>query len=190
MDREAWRAAVHGVAKSWTWQLNWTEMIYNTHRSNLIHLPVKSAFLFLLFKLFHNFELTQKRYTHTHTNTNKISLKYFFPPIIVFPLNIPNVYQATFSFFLLFVCLFVCCCCSLWSLSYVALFPGVRCEMVTSVSLFLLISLPPENILEAVWRYCVHLSNLRSRKVNKFIFKIKVTGNRIIFWFLLKYDRY
>ena len=24
MDREAWRAAVHGVAKSWTW-LNWTE---------------------------------------------------------------------------------------------------------------------------------------------------------------------
>ena len=27
MDREAWRAAVHGVAKSWTWliELNWTE---------------------------------------------------------------------------------------------------------------------------------------------------------------------
>ena len=26
MDREAWRAAVHGVAKSWTWQSNWTEL--------------------------------------------------------------------------------------------------------------------------------------------------------------------
>ena len=26
MDREAWRAAVHGVAKSWTWLSNWTEM--------------------------------------------------------------------------------------------------------------------------------------------------------------------
>ena len=26
MDREAWRAAVHGVAKSWTQQSNWTEL--------------------------------------------------------------------------------------------------------------------------------------------------------------------
>ena len=26
MDREAWRAAIHGVAKSWTQLSNWTEM--------------------------------------------------------------------------------------------------------------------------------------------------------------------
>ena len=26
MDREAWRAAVHGVAKSWTWLIDWTEL--------------------------------------------------------------------------------------------------------------------------------------------------------------------
>ena len=26
MDREAWRAAVHGVAKSRTWLSNWTEL--------------------------------------------------------------------------------------------------------------------------------------------------------------------
>ena len=26
MDREAWHAAVHGVAKSWTWLSNWTEV--------------------------------------------------------------------------------------------------------------------------------------------------------------------
>ena len=26
MDREAWRAAVHGVAKSWTWLGDWTEL--------------------------------------------------------------------------------------------------------------------------------------------------------------------
>ena len=25
MDREAWRAAVHGVAKSWTWLSDWTD---------------------------------------------------------------------------------------------------------------------------------------------------------------------
>ena len=26
MDREAWRAAVHGVARSWTWLNKWTEL--------------------------------------------------------------------------------------------------------------------------------------------------------------------
>ena len=26
MDREAWNAAAHGVAKSWTWLSNWTEL--------------------------------------------------------------------------------------------------------------------------------------------------------------------
>ena len=26
MDREAWHAAVHGVAKSWTWLTHWTEL--------------------------------------------------------------------------------------------------------------------------------------------------------------------
>ena len=26
MDREAWSAAIHGVAKSWTWLSNWTEL--------------------------------------------------------------------------------------------------------------------------------------------------------------------
>ena len=27
MDREAWRAAVHGVAKSWTWMSDWNKLI-------------------------------------------------------------------------------------------------------------------------------------------------------------------
>ena len=26
MDRKSWRAAVHGVAKSWTWMSDWTEL--------------------------------------------------------------------------------------------------------------------------------------------------------------------
>ena len=33
MDREAWRAAIHGVAKSWTRLSDWTELI-------LIKIPV------------------------------------------------------------------------------------------------------------------------------------------------------
>ena len=28
MDREAWHAPVHGVAKSWTWLSDWTELIW------------------------------------------------------------------------------------------------------------------------------------------------------------------
>ena len=27
MDREAWRAAVHGVTKSWTWLSSWTQLL-------------------------------------------------------------------------------------------------------------------------------------------------------------------
>jgi len=26
MDREAWRAVIHGVSKSWTWLNDWTEL--------------------------------------------------------------------------------------------------------------------------------------------------------------------
>ena len=32
MDREAWRATVHGVAKSWTWLSDWTEQIFPLFR--------------------------------------------------------------------------------------------------------------------------------------------------------------
>ena len=34
MDREAWRAGIHGVAKSWTQLSNWTELNkYSNHRT-------------------------------------------------------------------------------------------------------------------------------------------------------------
>ena len=36
MDREAWRAAVHGVAKSWTWLSVWTELSWKTHFAFLL----------------------------------------------------------------------------------------------------------------------------------------------------------
>ena len=30
MDKEGWRAAIHGVAKSWTWLSEWTELNWNS----------------------------------------------------------------------------------------------------------------------------------------------------------------
>ena len=44
MDREAWRAAVHGVAKSRTWLSDWTELIY--HRSTHLAYSI-STYLFI-----------------------------------------------------------------------------------------------------------------------------------------------
>ena len=39
MDREAWHAVVHGVAKSWTWLSNWTEEIIIYFCSFISKLP-------------------------------------------------------------------------------------------------------------------------------------------------------
>ena len=44
IDREALCAAVHGVAKSWTWLSDWTEL--NAHHSPLIHNCLISRLLF------------------------------------------------------------------------------------------------------------------------------------------------
>ena len=42
MDREAWRAAVHGATRSWTWQqLNWTEL----NLSGVFHSALQSKCL-------------------------------------------------------------------------------------------------------------------------------------------------
>ena len=47
-DREAWRAAVHGVAMSWTWLSNWTELKWikvietNLNWNNQLCKPEKS----------------------------------------------------------------------------------------------------------------------------------------------------
>ena len=37
MDREVWRAVIHGVAKSWTWLSNWTELIAESHLQEKSH---------------------------------------------------------------------------------------------------------------------------------------------------------
>ena len=45
MDREAWRAAVHGVAKSWTWLCDWTELNWKTEENSCFRHFVKMQFL-------------------------------------------------------------------------------------------------------------------------------------------------
>ena len=34
MDREAWRAAIHGVARSWAWLSDWIELKCRVHNAN------------------------------------------------------------------------------------------------------------------------------------------------------------
>ena len=41
-DREAWRAAIHGVAKSWTQLSNWTELFYEKWNWKVIKISLPS----------------------------------------------------------------------------------------------------------------------------------------------------
>ena len=49
MDREAWRAAVHGVAKSWTWLSNWTELSLTLMVFNLMLSPSNECLIQMLY---------------------------------------------------------------------------------------------------------------------------------------------
>ena len=40
MDKNAWQAAVHRVAKSWTWLSNWAFMHIHTHTTHILHSSV------------------------------------------------------------------------------------------------------------------------------------------------------
>ena len=50
MDREAWRAAIHGVAKSWTWLSDWTELNWTSLSLNFLRckLVINVSFLTIL----------------------------------------------------------------------------------------------------------------------------------------------
>ena len=58
MDREAWRAAVHGVAKSWTWLSDWTEWSWKQVSSIcyklLLHkIPLSDEYVNILIEFWH-----------------------------------------------------------------------------------------------------------------------------------------
>ena len=40
MDREAWHAAVHGVAKGWTWLRDWTELNWKVFHEKLTKVDI------------------------------------------------------------------------------------------------------------------------------------------------------
>ena len=44
MDREAWRAAAHGVAKSRTWLSHWTELITHLKKENISYAEKNKSF--------------------------------------------------------------------------------------------------------------------------------------------------
>ena len=48
MDREAWRVAIHGVAKSWTQLSNWTELYHPITRTLVLASTILESSLWLL----------------------------------------------------------------------------------------------------------------------------------------------
>ena len=61
MDRETWRAAVHGVVKSWTWLSNWTELNPGVPRlSDFFCFPFK-IFLYLFVELYPGIQVVRRR---------------------------------------------------------------------------------------------------------------------------------
>ena len=51
MDRKAWHAAVHGIAKSWTWLSDWTELNWNNIFKIILEVSVQldDSFLYFIF---------------------------------------------------------------------------------------------------------------------------------------------
>ena len=44
MDREAWRAVVHGASKGWTWLRDWTELNICLHFPSLLYRKIDHSF--------------------------------------------------------------------------------------------------------------------------------------------------
>ena len=83
-DREAWRAAVHGVSKSWTWLSNWTAKIDSPLFYNyILYIDCVRVLLWThsLHKLTpYQFSITGfiVWFSHVHIFTNRNSFKHCF----------------------------------------------------------------------------------------------------------------
>ena len=74
MDREAWCAAVHGVAKSWTQLSNWTEL-------NWILLDFVSYYNYKTWKNAEHFSLSPNRYPQVPFSLPQCAIHIFSFPI-------------------------------------------------------------------------------------------------------------
>ena len=70
IDREAWRATVHGVTKSWTWLINWTDWLTDWH--------LLKAVFFLSFNLSSNLTSAEAFLDHPVCSCS------FYPILILF----------------------------------------------------------------------------------------------------------
>ena len=43
MDREAWRASIHGVAKSQTWLSDWTDLNWSDFQASILNVFLESS---------------------------------------------------------------------------------------------------------------------------------------------------
>ena len=73
VDREAWCAAIYGVAKSWTRLSDWTELNWNFILNAIkLEIAIEKKIWFVLFWMYMPY------YTHTHTHTYIYIYIFFF----------------------------------------------------------------------------------------------------------------
>ena len=60
MGREAWHAAIHGVAKSWTWLSDWTELNWNI-KFTILNIPFSGISIFITTMYLQNFFIIPNR---------------------------------------------------------------------------------------------------------------------------------
>ena len=98
-DREAWHAAVHGVAKSWTWLSNWTELmlLYNVV---LVDFFFNILFYFLTLQYCIGFAIYQHESTtgiHVFPSLNPPPSSLPIPSFWVVPVHQPQASSITTS---------------------------------------------------------------------------------------------